>query len=585
MKKLVGKPVSQGIIIGKAQLFNSKKEFIFKEKIDKKSVEKEINRFSNSIKATRSQLKDIYTNLKKTIGEESALIIKTQSMLLEETRLIDEIKQIIRNKLVRSEWAIKEIEKKYVSHFKKIKDLSFREKGNDIMDILERVVLNLKKVKVDVNKNIGNVIIVADEIAPSIAASLMINSELKGIILDKGGETSHTVILARTLGIPTIINTGKATDKIATDDTLIVDGLDGKITINPDENQIKRALKKAKKFADHQENLKLISKLPNITNDGRKFSLNANIEFPFESDIVSSHGADGIGLFRTEFLFTDKSIANSEEEQYLIYKNIAHKIHPGIVTIRTFDIGRDKGNHFFQTGNEINPALGMMAVRLFLKEKKFFKKQIKAILRANENGNIRILFPMITEIEEIRSIKEIIKDAEKDLINENHMPHHRIKIGVMVEVPAMVKILRFLKDEVDFLSLGTNDMIQYLLAVERNNNSLSYLFNPFQPAVIEILMEIKREADKIEKEITVCGEIAGQTFTALMLLGIGYTSFSMNPLAIAEIKRVFTSIDFSYLKKITKQLSLFAFKTETENFIINSLKKKYPEIFRKDLLF
>lgn len=584
MKHLKGTPVSQGIVIGKAQLLNSNKEFIFKEKIDKIKLKSEIDRFENSILITMKQLRDIYRSLKRTVGEESALIIKTQSMLLEETRLIDEIKQIITDKLVRSEWAIKEVEKKYVNHFQNIKDLSFREKGNDIMDILNRVISNLKKTENQSDKDIGNVIIVADDIAPSIAASLIINNRLKGIILDKGGETSHAVILARSLAIPTILNTGDATEIISTDDILIVDGISGEVAINPDEDTILKAEKKTKKYKEHLEKLKQIIKLPNVTKDGKKFSLKANIEFPFESDIVASHGAEGIGLFRTEFLFVDDTISGSENEQYLIYKNIANKILPETVTIRTFDIGRDKGNHYFKTGNEVNPALGMMAVRLFLKEKKIFLKQIKAIIRANENGNIRILFPMITEIDEIRAIKKLIKEAEKELSSENHLPSHKIEVGIMLEVPAMIKSLKFLKNEVDFLSLGTNDLIQYLLAVERNNSSLSYLFNPFQPSVIETLKEIKSETDKLGKEITVCGEIAGRALTALLLLGLGYSNFSMNPLSIVEIKRVFTSIDFSYVEKVIKNLSSFSTKAETEEFLVKSLTKKYPDLFNNDSL-
>lgn len=580
MKKIKGIPVSQGIVIGKAQLFNSKREFILKEKIDISNIDKEIKRFIKSLDVTKSQLKDMYENLKKSVGEDSALIIKTQFMILEEPRLTDEIKNIIMEERVKSEWAIKEVEKKYVDHFKKTKDLSFREKSNDIMDILGRIIANLKKTDDKYGENVGNVIIVADEIAPSIAATLIIGNKLKGIILDNGGETSHTVILARTLAIPTILNTGNATELILSDDTLIVDGITGEIIINPSRNQISKAGIKARNFLSYKEKLKKIEKLPNVTKDGVKFSLKANIEFPFESDIVSSHGADGIGLYRTEFLFMDSSISKSENEQYLIYKGIANKIYPGIATIRTFDIGRDKGNHYFKKDIEVNPALGMMAVRMFLKEKFIFKKQIKAIIRANENGNIRILFPMITEIEEIREIKKIIKTAEKELKLKNHLPRHKIKIGVMIEVPAMIKLVKFLKDEIDFFSLGSNDLIQYLLAVERNNSSLSYLFDPFQPVIIDSLFEIKKESDKIGKEVTVCGEIAGKTLTAVMLLGMGYTDLSMNPLSIAEIKRIFTSIDHSFTKKIVKQLPGFSSKSDAKSFLYTSLQNKYPELFK-----
>ncbi len=579
MKILKGKPVSQGLVIGKAQLLNSKRDFILKEVIDGSGIESEIKRFDQSLEITRKQLEEIYKNLLKSIGEESALIIKTQLLLLNETGLVSEIKNIIKEKKVRTEWAIKEIEKKYVLHFRKVMDLSFREKSNDIMDILGRIIDNLKKSDVKKGKEGESVILIADELPPSVAAGLMMRNKLKGIILDRGGETSHTVILARSLYIPTILDTGNATEMISTDDLLIADGITGEITINPDEQQIIRAEKKKEEFEEETEKLKKLTKLPNRTIDGRKFILKANIEFPFESNNISSYGSEGIGLYRTEFLFTDNKIADSEKEQYLIYKNIAQKVYPFDVTIRTFDIGRDKGNHFFKDQNDENPALGMMAVRLFLKEKNVFKTQLRAILKANESGNIRILFPMVTDIEEVKEINQLLKESEEELKNEGVFHKNQIKKGIMIEVPAAVKLIRHLKNEVDFLSLGSNDLMQYFLAVERNNSALAYLFDPFQPAVIDILKEIKTEADRINKEVTICGEIAAEPLIASLLLGMGYTHFSMNTLSVAEIKKIFIKIEYSYLKSLVSELISIPSRVEIRKYISSAMKKKYQDIF------
>ncbi len=331
--------------------------------------------------------------------------------------------------------------------------------------------------------------------------------------------------------------------------------------------------------------MKKIIKLPGVTKDKRKFNLMANIELSFESDLVHSYGASGIGLFRTEFLFMDPETVLFEEEQYLIYKNIAQKIYPEKVTIRTFDIGRDKGVKYFKTGNERNPALGTMAVRLFLKEEKIFRIQIKSIIRANENGNIKILFPMITEIEEIHSIKKIIEDITEELREEKKLPPHKVQIGIMIEIPGTIKLIKHLKNEIDFYSVGSNDLIQYLLAVERDNSSLSYLFNPYQPSVIESLIEIREEAERTGKPVTICGEIAGKPLTALMLLGMGYTNFSMNPLSIAEVKRVFTNVHFSKIKKIVSKLPEFDSKSKSEEFLIESILRIYPEMFIKQPVF
>jgi len=585
MKKLKGKPVSQGIVIGKATILKSHTGIILKETLEKSALPQELKRFNNALRATRLQLKKMYKNLQTVMGKDSSLIIESQSMLLNDTGLINEIRGKIRMSRVNSEWAIREVSKKYLDFFNNIKDLSFRTKGNDIADILGRITENLGQSRKQDDPVIENVIIVADDLTPTTAAALMSQGKVLGIILNNGGETSHTVILARTLGIPTILETGNATDEIANDDLLIVDGLNGEIIVNPKEQYIAKTRIRIEKYNAYKERLKKIIKLPCITKDGKEFRLQANIELPFESDLVNSYGASGIGLFRTEFLFMDPSIALSEEEQYLIYKNIAQKVYPDHVTVRTFDIGRDKGAKYFKTGNERNPALGTMAVRLFLKEENIFRTQIKAILRANENGNIRILFPMITEIEEVHTIKKIMAEIEGELRSEKRLARDKIETGIMIEIPGTIKLIKHLRDEIDFYSVGSNDLIQYLLAVERDNSSLSYLFNPYQPSVIESLIEIRKEAERTGKPVTVCGEIAGKPLTALMLLGMGYTNFSMNPLSIAEVKRVLIKVHYSRIKKIVNKLTEFDSKSKSEEYLIESMLRFYPEMFVKQPVF
>jgi phosphotransferase system enzyme I (PtsI) len=581
MKQIKGKPVSSGIIMGKALVYNSQKQIVLKEKIPKEELENEIYRFNYAVRSTRAQLKKIYNNLRQTTGKESALIIETQHSLITEGNLINDIKKIITTDCVKAEWAIKQIEKKYLDVFSKIPDLSFRERSNDISDVLNRLIDNLKRNKNKIDAEIENAILVAGDIQPSIAANLMSRGQIMGLVLDGGGETSHTVILARTLEIPTILDTHNATEIIVNDDILIVDGLNGEVIINPNKASIAKFSIKQEKHQLHIKNLKKIIKVPDVTKDQHHFSLMGNIEMPFESDILQSYGAKGIGLFRTEFLFMDPNIVYSSEEQYLIYKNIGQKFYPNPVVIRTFDVGRDKSYGYFDSGPEINPALGTMAVRLFLNEKELFKNQIKAILRANETGNIHLLFPMITETEEVHTIKKMIRQCKEELQEDKKYHGKDVPVGIMIEIPAAAKIIRFLKDEIDFFSIGTNDLMQYLLAVDRNNSSVSYLYNPFHPAVVDILFDIFDEVSAIGKKVTVCGEMAGRTFTALMLLGIGYTSFSMNPLAIAEIKRIFTRIHFSYLRKTVQQLRGFSSKTEVEEFLVETLLHKYPDIFVK----
>jgi phosphotransferase system enzyme I (PtsI) len=578
---LKGKPVSAGIAMGRALIFNSKQETVLKEKIEKGAIGTEIDRFNNAVKKARSQLKKIFNNLKKVMGKESALIIGTQYQLLEEGNLTKDIQDFIITNSVKTEWAIKQIEKKYFDFFNRIPDISFKEKSNDISDVLIRVINNLKSTRKNVTTDMENFILVADELPPSIAASLMSKNKLLGLVLDQGGETSHTIILARTLEIPTVLGTGNAAELVSNDDELIVDGLNGEVTINPKKSTVAQISIKKEKYRLYKERLKQVIKLPDKTRDNHPFTLLGNIELPFESDLVQSYGAKGLGLFRTEFLFMDREIALSGERQYLIYKNIAQKIFPGSVVIRTYDVGRDKFYDYFNAEKETNPALGSMAVRLLLQEKKLFKTQIKAILRANESGNIKILFPMITEVEEIYTLKRIIRETKEELIEEKKYPEQDVQIGIMIEIPGAVKLIKYLQNEVDFFSIGTNDLVQYLLAVDRNNSSISHLYSPYHPAVIETLIEIKEETAKIGKEVTICGEMAGKAFTAMMLLGMGFTSFSMNPLSIIEIKRIFTRVHYSYLKKMVKQLTKLSSKTEIEECLIESMLQRYPDLFIK----
>ncbi len=290
---------------------------------------------------------------------------------------------------------------------------------------------------------------------------------------------------------------------------------------------------------------------------------------------MQSYGAKGIGLFRTEFLYLDSKMSISEEEQCLIYKKIAQNIYPHPLVIRTYDLGRDKSDPN-RPRREDNPSLGLMAVRLFLKEREPFKVQIKAIMRANVSGNIRILFPMVTEIEEVRAIREIMAEAKSELQRAGTYPKKDVKVGIMLEIPAAVGLIRHLGDAVDFFSVGSNDLIQYLLAVDRNNTDVAHLFSPFHPAFLHILREIRSEMDRAGKEVTVCGEMAGQRLPALMLLGMGFTNFSMNALAIAEIKRVFTQIDYTRLRRIVGHLKRFASRTEIEGYLRAELEKLYP---------
>ncbi len=583
MIRIRGKAVSPGIAMGKALLHNVTREVVLAEPIAEKAVEREIWRLDNAVKKARAQLKKIHLGLQKIVGKDAAFIIEAQHMLLTDSQLLDEIKGTIQGRLVKAEWAIQAVEKKYLEIFRTIPDLSFKAKSNDISDALNRVLANLKKgpagrlAPVAAAAPLDQFILIADDITPSEAATLMSSKRLLGLVLNKGGETSHTAILARTLGIPAILDTGNATELIASGDTVALDSVSGEVVINPTPEAAVEIGRKIEKFGLYREQLKALSRLPELTHDQHPFHLYANIELPFESEVVQSYGAKGIGLFRTEFLYLDSKMSISEEEQCLIYKKIAQNIYPHPLVIRTYDLGRDKSDPD-RPRREENPSLGLMAVRLFLKEREPFKIQIKAVMRANTSGNIRILFPMVTEIEEVRAIREIMAEAKRELQRAGTWPRKDVKVGIMLEIPAAVGLIRHLGDTVDFFSVGSNDLIQYLLAVDRNNTDVAHLFSPFHPAFLHILREIRSEADRAGKEVTVCGEMAGQRLPALMLLGLGFAHFSMNALAIAEIKKMFTRIDYSRLRRIVAHLKHLGSRTEIEAYLRAELEKQYPGV-------
>jgi len=581
MKRILGKAVSGGVEIGKAALFQSRTETIIREKITADRVEKEIWLLNHGIRKSQAQLRKINNDLQKILGKDSALIIETQYLLLKDSNLLGDIKGVIRRDLVTAEWAIKETERRYLEIFRTIPDLSFQQKGNDISDVLNRVIANLKnREKAREEQASEPIILVADDLSPSEAAKLMSRRNLLGLVLNKGGETSHTVILARSLGIPAIMDTGKATELINDDDLLILDSITGEVIVNPTPATRAEAEIKREKFRRYQNKIREVSALPDFTRDGSPFQLSANIELPFESETISDYGAKGIGLFRTEFLYLESRSGMSEEEQCLIYKNTAQKVFPNPLVIRTFDLGRDKIDaETARLLHEENPSLGLMAVRIFLKKRDLFKSQIKAILRANTAGNIRILFPMITEIEEVNSIRDLLQESRDDLHRQGKTVKNDVPVGFMIEIPAFVSLISHLKDAVDFFSVGTNDLTQYLLAVDRNNPAVSYLFDPFHPGVLAHLREIRAHTRAIGKEVTICGEMAGKPLSALMLLGMGFTKLSMNAISIPEIKRIFTQVDLRILEKIVSRLERFSSKTEVREFFIESLLRRYPKLF------
>lgn len=584
MFRLKGQAVSAGVLLGKARLLAPEKIQVQFSSIDPSGLEKEQNRLRDAVARTRAQLKKIGQDLEKKMGRDAALIIETQYLLLQDSGFLTEINDQIRGKLVKAEWAIKEVERKYVELFSTLKDLAFREKINDLTDVLRRLLENLGRRQSTARPSDEKFIIVAADLPPSETAKWLATGLVEGMVLDHGGETSHTAILARTLEIPAIINTKEATELIAEEDLVFIDSMNSEVIVKPGAVMKSEIQEKVQRFQQYRREMREIAKLPDLTRDGQPFILSANIELPAESELAGLYQSRGIGLFRTEFVFFEQKDCD-EEHQAQVYREVARKAFPHPAVIRTFDLGRDKISSGMTNQDEENPSLGLMAVRMLLKEKTLLKTQLRAILKANESGNIRVLFPMITEIEEVFAVKELVAEVERELSAEGVLPAHRVQLGIMIEIPAAVKIIPHLKGEIEFLSIGTNDLIQYLLAVDRNNSEVAYLYSPFHPAVVLTLKEILREARAAGLEVTICGEMAAKKLPALMLLGLGFSSFSMAPHSIVEIKRVFAGVDRAYLEKTVRKLSSLRSRGEIEEYLLESLLRRFPDLLLNHLSY
>lgn len=586
MPILRGKPVSSGIVSAPCHLHNSLVQQVVKEPAEPvTSVEKELNRLLNAVKKSRAQLKKIYMTVEKKMGSSSALIIGIQRQLLDDPSLIREITDLISGGQIRCETAIRQVEQKYIDIFSKIPDLTFQERKNDLSDILQRIAGNLTSRHQPGGKRESTYILVAQDLHPSKAAQIMSSGLVAGLVLEEGGENSHTSILARTMGIPAIINVTHALRTIKEGDCVFIDALLGQVYVNPSKEEIFKLTGKKEKYIIYKNRLKEIIPLPSQTLDKQEFSLLGNIEMEFETTMAQNHGAKGIGLFRTEFLFMEGDVAHHTDKQILIYKNVATSFYPNPVVIRTYDVGRDKTVPQFKAEETSNSALGAMAVRIFLKDPVLLKKQIKAVILANESGNIALMFPMITTIEEVFSLKAMVDECYEQIKKEQaHIPKCP-PVGIMVEVPAAIKLIPHLRDHIDFFSVGSNDLTQYLLAVDRNNSEVSHLYTPFHPAMVESLMEIASLCRKIGKPVTVCGEMAGKGVSALMLLGMGFRRFSMNPLALMEIKRLLTHVHASFAEHVVRKIRKLPSANMIEEFLTEQFLRKYPELFLNQPFF
>jgi len=577
--RLRGIGVSPGIGMGEVSLserviFTSRRETIAADQVDD-----ELKRLRRAIERTKSELVRIKTDIKDKMGEEHAFIFDAHLLILEDPSLLSSLEKIVNEDRVRSEWALSRTNTRYEQIFEAVNDEYFKQRKSDISDVLAKIYRNLerKKEKKEVPDKLK--VLVAHELLPSEAAVRLSRENVLAVALDMGGQTSHTAILARSLGIPAIVGLHDITLRVKNGDFIIVDGTDGEVIVNPPQVVRREFLSKKEKYEKYRKDLQKTARLESRTLDGIPFVPMANIELPEEVNIARSYGAEGVGLFRSEFIYLQRTTLPTEEDHLAIYSRLAREAYPAPVYIRTIDIGGEKTLPQLNIEKEPNPALGLRAIRFSLRDRDMFRTQLRAILKASVKGNLRILIPMVTEIEEIFEVKMLLEEVKDDLRRSKERFDERIPLGTMIEVPAAAAMADHLLREVDYLSIGTNDLIQYYLAVDRSNEFVSYLYKPLHPAVLRLIRSVIQAAVKAGKEVTVCGEMAADPLSALVLFGFGLRKFSMNPIFIPRIKKALRSIELGTVEKAVAEAMGFRSSQEIEEYMIEKILIKHPKVF------
>ncbi|MFH1856232.1 MAG: phosphoenolpyruvate--protein phosphotransferase [Candidatus Omnitrophota bacterium] len=574
---LKGIPASPGITIGKAFLLDSEKLTVQKRKITNEEIPFQITRFEEALIQTRLEILKIQKRIEKELGAEHSEIFDAHLLVLEDRTLIEEVIARLKKDKWNIEYIFSKVLEKYTSAFSKINDEYLKERLSDIQDVGKRILKNLMgKTKAVLQELKEAVIVVAYDLSPSDTA-MMHKEKVLGFITDIGGRTSHTAIMARSLEIPAVVGMEEATKRVKNGDILIVDGMHGVVIINPKKEVLKKYRQERVKFEAFEKELVKLRDLPCQTLDGKKIKLAANIELAEEVPSVIAHGADGIGLYRTEYFYMNRKDLPTEEEHFEAYKKVAQSLAPNSVIIRTLDLGGDKFLSQLKVPKEMNPFLGWRAIRFCLARPDIFKIQLRAILRASCHGRLKIMYPMISGIEELRQANKILNEVKEDLRKKRIPFDENMEVGAMIEVPSAAIICDILAKEVDFFSIGTNDLIQYSLAVDRSNEKVAYLYEPAHPALLRLIKNIIDTGHRYGVWVGMCGEMAAEPAFCTILLGLELDEFSTSASAVPEIKKVIRSMTFSQAKQIAQQALTLESGTEIEKFAKNKLKEILPE--------
>ena len=565
---------SPGIVFGKALVLKEEQIVLDKRKISEDEVESEVARFYKGREAAAAQLTAIKEKARQTLGEEKEAIFEGHLMILEDEELEEEIVSYLKEHKVTADVAASVVIDQQVAMLSDIDDEYLKERAGDIRDIGNRLLKNILGMNIiDLGEISEKSILVAYDLTPSETAQLNLDNVL-GFITDIGGRTSHTSIMARSLELPAIVGTNDVTSRVNTGDYVVLDAINNAVYVNPTEEEIARLRALEQKYKEEKEELIKLKDLPAVTLDGRQVDVCANIGTIRDIDGAERNGAEGVGLYRTEFLFMDRDQLPSEEEQFQAYKAVVEAMKNRLVILRTMDIGGDKDLPYMNLPKEMNPFLGWRAIRIALDRREILNAQLRAVLRASAFGKLAVMFPMIISVEEVRELKAVLETLKQQLREEGKAFDENIQVGVMVETPSAAVNAKFLAKEVDFFSIGTNDLTQYTLAVDRGNELISHLYNPLTPSVLSLIKQVIDASHAEGKWTGMCGELAGDEKATILLLGMGLDEFSMSAISVPKIKKLIRNVNYQDAQDLAKEVLQQPTAEDIEQLIANFLAEK-----------
>lgn len=573
-----GVGVSPGIAIGRAVIVEKRVASVFRVPIRDEEVESEVERFTASLDKTRDELLDLKAKVSRSMGEEYAQIFEAHAMIVGDASFADKVVQKIENEQVNAEWALAEVQEELQARFASFEDDYLRERVADVKDVAERVLFNLQGLSHhDLSEIRHDVVIIADDLTPSDAIQFN-RRPIVGFATEAGGRTSHTSIIAKSLFMPAVIGVPRLTRIVDNDELVIIDGYEGTIVVNPTNAMITEYQSRVSRHEEAERKLLENRDLEAITRDNHRVTLQANVELVEEVADAVKYGAEGIGLYRSEFLYIATSPDLPTEEDHLrMYRRLVEEAAPHTCVIRTFDLGGKKLAKEVMGSKEDNPVLGLRALRLCMQHRDMFKTQLRALLRASAFGKLKIMFPLVSGVQELRQVKTLVREIRLELDAEGLAYNKDLEIGIMIEVPSAAVIADLLATEADFFAIGTNDLIQYSLAIDRGNENVSYLYEPLHPALLRLIKGVIDAGKRAGIPVSMCGEMASDPIYATVLLGLGLEIFSMSPSSIPIVKNVIRSVKYKECKRIAEAALQKMTAQEIEEFVIESVAMRFPE--------